>query len=97
MKTIHKAIAVSTLGLVLSGGVAIAQDHPYDNHHYVRHEEWKKGYHMRHEDWDRGQRIDYRNYRLHEPPPGYEWRLIDGNYVLANSTTGVVSMTVIAR
>lgn len=97
MKTIHKALAVSALGFVLCGGVAMAQDHDHDNHHYVRHEEWKKGYHMRHEDWDRGERVDYRHYRLHEPPPGYEWRLIDGQYVLADSSTGVISMTVVAR
>jgi Ni/Co efflux regulator RcnB len=95
MKMFHKAIAVSTLGLVLSGGVAIAQDH--DNHHYVRHDEWKKGYHLRQEDWARGEHIEYRQYHLHAPPRGYEWRLIDGNYVLANSSTGVVSMTVVAR
>lgn len=96
MNIFHKAIAVSALGLMLSGGgAAIAQDH--DNHHYVRHDEWRKGYHLRDEDWRRGEHIDYRQYHLHAPPRGYEWREIDGNYVLANSTSGVISMTVVAR
>ncbi|MGB6686982.1 MAG: RcnB family protein [Terracidiphilus sp.] len=95
MNIFHKAIAVSTLGLMLTGGVAIAQDH--DNHHYVRHDEWKKGVHIRDEDWRRGDQVDYRQYHLHAPPRGYEWREIDGNYVLANSSTGIISMTVVAR
>lgn len=102
MKPIRKAFAVSTLALFLSGGLAfasgqlaLAQDH--DNHHYVHHDEWKKGYHMRDEDWRRGEHIDdYKHYHLHAPPRGYEWRLIDGNYVLAASDTGIVSTVVVA-
>lgn len=95
MDPIRKAFAVSTLALILSGGLAYAQDH--DNHHYVRHDEWKKGYHMRDEDWRRGEHVDYKQYHLHAPPRGYEWRLIDGNYVLAAVDTGVVSTVVIAH
>jgi Ni/Co efflux regulator RcnB len=67
-----------------------------DNHHYVRHEEWRKGYHMRHEDWDRGERIDYRHYHLRRPPSGYEWREVDGNYVLAAVATGIVASVIAA-
>ena len=63
---------------------------------YVEHREWKRGYHMNHDDWDRGQRVDYRAYHLQRPRSGYEWRQLDGNYVMANSRTGVVSV-VIAR
>lgn len=68
----------------------------HDNRTYVRHNEWKKGYHMRHEDWDRGDRIDYRTYHLRRPPSGYEWRLVDGSYVLAAVATGVIASIVIA-
>lgn len=67
-----------------------------DNRSYVRHNEWKKGYRMRHEDWDRGDRVDYRTYHLRRPPAGYEWRLVDGNYVLAAVATGVIASIILA-
>lgn len=95
MKHICKALAYSLLAANLCGSAAFAEDH-HDNHQYVRHEEWKKGYHMRHEDWDRGERVDYRTYHLRRPPSGYEWRLVDGNYVLAAVATGIVASVVIA-
>ena len=68
----------------------------HDDHGYVRHDEWRKGYRMRHEDWDRGERIDYRQYRLRRPPEGYEWRQVDGNYVLAAVATGVIASVIVA-
>jgi Ni/Co efflux regulator RcnB len=51
---------------------------------------------MRHEDWDRGERVDYRHYHLQEPPRGYEWREVDGNYVMAAVATGVIASIVVA-
>ena len=105
MNYIRKALALSALAGILSAGVGFAQDRDdhdrdrdrnRDNHHYVHHDEWKKGYHMRHEDWDRGERVDYRTYRLRRPPRGYEWRMVDGNYVLAAVATGVIASVVIA-
>lgn len=54
------------------------------------------GYHMPHNDWARGEQVDWRAHHLHAPPTGYEWRLIDGNYVCANSN-GVVFSVVIAK
>jgi Ni/Co efflux regulator RcnB len=96
MKHICNVLAVAMLAASLSGGVlALADDH-HDNHPYVRHDEWKKGYHMRHDDWDRGERVDYHTYHLRRPPKGYEWRLVDGNYVLAAVATGVIASVVIA-
>lgn len=95
MNRIGKPLTLITLAAVLSGGAAFAEDH-HDNHQYVKHEEWKKGYHMKHEDWDRGERVDYKQYHLRQPPNGYEWRLVDGNYVLAAVATGVVASVVIA-
>lgn len=79
-----------------------AQQQQYDRHddhgqqQYVEHREWKRGYHMNHDDWDRGQQVNYRSSHLQRPRSGYEWRQVDGNYVMANSRTGVVSV-VIAR
>jgi Ni/Co efflux regulator RcnB len=86
MKPLHTALALAILSTSLMGGVALAQDH-HDNHAYVEHKEWKRNAPIRHEDWDRGDRVDYRQYHLSAPPQGYEWRMIDGSYVLANSTT----------
>jgi Ni/Co efflux regulator RcnB len=86
MKSLHHALALAVLSTSLMGGVALAQDH-HDNHTYVEHKEWKRGAAIRHEDWDRGDRVDYHQYHLHAPPPGYEWRTVDGQYVLANSSS----------
>lgn len=84
-----KSLAVLALGILstsLMAGVTLAQEHR-DNHAYVEHKEWKKGAPLRHEDWDRGDRVDYHQYHLSAPPRGYEWRMVDGQYVLANSST----------
>ena len=99
MKPMLRTVALCTLAMTLIGDIAVAQDHhddQRDNHHYVRHDEWKKGEHMRHEDWDRGERVDYRHYHLQAPPRGYEWREVDGNYVMAAVATGVIASIVVA-
>jgi Ni/Co efflux regulator RcnB len=100
MKQIRKIFALSTLAATLMGGIAFAQDHRddhRDDHHaYVRHDEWRKGATMRHEDWNRGTRIDYRRYHLNAPPRGYEWREVDGNYVMAAVATGVIATAIVA-
>lgn len=111
MKNFRKAGALCALAAMLSAGAVVAnaqhddhhdaqrdnhQSDHHDNHAYVRHSEWKKGYHMRHEDWDRGEHVDYRTYHLRQPPSGYEWRLVDGNYVLAAVATGVIASVILA-
>lgn len=49
---------------------------------------------MRQEDWSRGQRVDDWQVRhLRRPPRGYEWRDIDGQYVLA-TPDGVIYLVV---
>ncbi len=69
----------------------------HDDHHgYVQHKEWRKGYRLRNEDWNRGQRIDYAHYHLRRPPSGYEWREVDGNYVMAAVATGLIASVVVA-
>src|SRR5580698_7273173 len=76
---------------------AVANDHDnHDNHAYVHHEEWKKGAKIRDEDWQRGAHIDYKEQHLRAPPSGYEWREVDGNYVLAAVATGVIASVVAA-
>jgi Ni/Co efflux regulator RcnB len=73
-----------------------ADHHDHDNHAYVHHDEWKKGYRMDHDNWDRGERVDYHAYHLKRPPRGYEWRLLDGNYVLGAVDNGIIASVVIA-
>lgn len=106
MRRVIKLVAVSTLALSFAGGAAMAQEHHDDQEHhqqrehhdqYVRHNEWRKGEHMRHEDWDRGQRVDdWRARHLRRPPRGYEWRDIDGQYVMANND-GVIFEVIAPR
>lgn len=103
MNRFAKFAAYSALSAILFTGVAIAQDDHHDDHHdadhhdaYVRHDEWKKGYHMKDEDWRRAQPVDYRTYHLRRPPNGYEWREVDGNYVLAAVATGIIASAIVA-
>jgi Ni/Co efflux regulator RcnB len=86
MKKLHTVLALAILSTSLMGGGALAQDH-HDNHTYVEHKEWKKGAPIKQEDWNRGDKVDYRQNHLSAPPQGYEWRTVDGNNVLANSST----------
>ena len=88
-KGIRRVIPLKVAGAYhsrLMASAAIAQDDHHDNHAYVQHKEWKKGAPIKHEDWDRGDKVDYRQSHLSAPPAGYEWRMVDGNYVLANSS-----------
>jgi Ni/Co efflux regulator RcnB len=72
---------------------AIADDH--DNAGYVHHAEWKKGAKMQDADWHRAAPVgDYKAHHLRAPPHGYEWRQVDGNYVLAAVDTGVIRSVV---
>jgi len=88
MKMLHTVLALAILSISLMGGVALAQDQDHhDNHSYVQHREWKKGKIIKHEDWDRGDKVDYHEHHLSAPPHGYEWRMVDGNYVLAHNST----------
>jgi Ni/Co efflux regulator RcnB len=93
MKNLHTVLSLAILSTGLMGGIALAQDH-HDNHAYVEHKEWKKGAPIRREDWNRGDKVDYHHDHLSAPPRGYEWRSVDGNYVLANSSTYQIRTTV---
>jgi Ni/Co efflux regulator RcnB len=101
MKSISRVLAVSTLTLTLAlaSGPAFAQDHPGDDHaqqhqKYVKHQEWKKGAKIRNEDWSRGEQVDWHAHHLRQPPAGYDYRLVDGNYVLAKPDGTIFSITI---
>jgi Ni/Co efflux regulator RcnB len=99
MNSLCRAFAVSTLALTLTGALAFAQnheDHPDNQHqHYVHHSDWKKGHKISHDDWNRGEHVaDWQAHHLRRPPAGYEWRYVDGNYVLANNDGLIFSVVI---
>ena len=103
-----KRFLTATAALVLMAGVAgpsFAQpghDDHRDNHapamamHGPSHADWRKGGHIGHDDWNRGVHVDYRAHHLKAPPRGYEWRQVDGNYVLAAAATGLIASIILA-
>jgi Ni/Co efflux regulator RcnB len=88
------ASAICAIAVAAANTPALADDH--DNHQYVRHDEWRKGAKIQDQDWKRGEQVDYRQRHLRAPPQGYEWRMVDGNYVLAAVATGVIASVVAA-
>jgi Ni/Co efflux regulator RcnB len=107
MKAILRSLAVSTLAISLTGSVTMAQDHHDDQQarehqndqheqHYVHHKDWKRGSHISHDDWNRGAQVDWHAHHLRQPPRGYDWREVDGNYVLAAVASGVIASVIIA-
>jgi Ni/Co efflux regulator RcnB len=94
MRTQLIASVLLAMTVITANTQALADDH--DNHQYAHHDEWKKGAKMRDEDWKRGEHVDYKAQHLRAPPHGYEWRQVDGNYVLAAVATGVIASVVAA-
>jgi Ni/Co efflux regulator RcnB len=94
MKTPLIPSLLLAFAVIAANTQAFAEEH--DNHQYVHHDEWKKGARMRDEDWKRGEQVDYRQHHLRAPPHGYEWRQVDGNYVLAAVATGVIASVIAA-
>lgn len=65
--------------------------------HGPSHADWRKGGHIEKNDWNRGQKIDYRSHHLGRPQRGYEWRQVDGNFVLAAAATGLIASVIAAN
>ena len=88
MKKLHTVLALAFLSTSLMGGGRPCpgpHDHgPSRQPLLCRTQGLEKGAAIKHEDWDRGDRVDYHQYHLTAPPRGYEWRMVDGYYVLAN-------------
>ena len=89
MKRMLVAASAAVMAVTAVADVAVAP--PYGHGRYVRHDDWRRGHRMRHEDWARGQRVDWHRHHLRRPPRGYEWREVDGNYVLAAVATGLIA------
>jgi Ni/Co efflux regulator RcnB len=47
-------------------------------------------------DWQRGRVVDYRVNHLRAPPRGYEWREVNGRYVLAAVATGLIASIIMS-
>jgi Ni/Co efflux regulator RcnB len=84
----HRKLTAAALAALMAfaAGSALAKPHP----------EWHQGARIASTDWGRGQHFDYRSHHLREPPPGYEWREVDGNYVLAAAATGLIASVIAA-
>ena len=97
MKRTLLAALVCTLAAT-SAPVAFAQPDRYrgdrDHHEWRRHDEWRKGRRIHDEDWRRGRPVDWRGRHLRRPPRGYEWREVDGNYVMALAATGLIASVI---
>src|ERR1700722_19073060 len=94
MRTAFVASLLLAIAVAAANTQALADEH--DNHHYVHHDEWRKGAKIQDEDWKRGERVDDAHQHLRAPPHGYDWRLVDGNYVLAAVATVVIASVVAA-
>ncbi|HEY3815172.1 MAG TPA: RcnB family protein [Caulobacteraceae bacterium] len=91
----QKFLTAAAAAVLLLGAVGAAQAAPdgkdmTGDHHRVMHPEWSKGHKIDADSWRRGQVVDWRSHHLSAPPRGYEWREIDGNWVLAAVATGVI-------
>jgi Ni/Co efflux regulator RcnB len=53
--------------------------------------EWRRGGYVGGDDWRRARAIDYRRYHLRHPPRGYEWREVDGRYVMVAVASGLIA------
>lgn len=99
-----KLITVIAAAALLAGtGSAFAQPR-HDDHrgpsmtmHGPRHPDWRQGGHIARNDWGRGRHVDYRAHHLRTPPRGYEWREVDGNFVLAAVATGLIASVILAN
>jgi Ni/Co efflux regulator RcnB len=102
-------MTATALALLAGTGGAFAQPHRDDHNnnndhhpapaamHAAPSHNWHQGGKIERNDWNRGQRIDYRRYHLRQPPRGYEWRQVDGNYVLAAAATGLIASIMLAN
>ena len=52
---------------------------------------WRRGGRIDRDYWQRGSAVDWRVHRLRQPPRGYEWRYVDGRYVMAAVATGIIA------
>jgi Ni/Co efflux regulator RcnB len=90
------------LSLVLGATAASAQPGRYDDRRDDHrgqpsagqgydHHNWHRGGRVDRNEWRNGHRVDYRSRHLRKPPRGYEWREVNGDYVLGAVATGLIA------
>ena len=93
----YLCIALAASLALSAAGAASAQPRDDRDHHGTasdsrhNHHDWRRGGRIEREDWARGSRVDWRAHHLRRPPHGYEWREVDGNYVLAGIAGGLIA------
>ncbi len=100
MKRFMTSVALTMVAGSLAFGSAAfaAPDHRNDGHNNShRHPEWHNGGKIQHGNWARGHKVDYRARHLRQPPRGYEWREVDGNYVMAAVATGLIASIILSN
>ena len=55
---------------------------------------WSRGERMGYNDWQTAQQVDYRTYRLRQPPRGYEWRRNNDRFLLVAVATGLIASVI---
>jgi len=101
MTTVALSLVTGSLAF---GNAAFAQSYHRDdgyhsserNSHMPRHG-WHQGGRIERSDWNRGRHIDYHAHHLRRPPHGYEWREVDGDYVLAAVATGLIASIILSN
>lgn len=112
MNRMLTAAAAAIIALTGLSGAAMAQPGPdrhgpsgYD-HHDDRHDDrrgpanhhaWRRGERIDRNEWHRYQSVDWRRHHLRQPPRGYEWREVNGQYVMAAVATGLIASIIIAN
>ncbi len=81
MRALLRMLVLALLAAALSAGFAQSPPPPQK---YVYHYEWTRGAHLTPAEWARARQIQSWRVHLPAPPPGYTWREIDRNYVLAS-------------
>ena len=105
MKSIVCALAALA---VVSGSAASAQpnqhghqqpgnQHPGWGHDQGNQHRWNKGERMGYNDWHSARAVDYRRYKLRQPPRGYEWRQQNNQFILVAAATGLIASIVASR
>jgi len=57
---------------------------------------WGRGQQMGYNDWRNARRIDYRRYKLRQPPRGYEWRRSNDRFVMASTRNGMIVSVILS-
>lgn len=73
------------------------RDHPGWGRDLGARHSWRRGERVGYGDWQGARVIDYRQYHLRRPGPGYEWRESNGSYIMVAIATGLIASAIISQ